>query len=583
MLPRKIYLSVQNTFARKYQTLYMLLFCTLFSVGIIFSAQAQEILSHEVQSGDTLSLIAELYEVSMADLMIFNRMDDADAIYLGQIIYLPPGAKKPIPDEIATLVPVEIEGNSESLDDAIESEIEPEKGLSIDTPSDTLSDTVISADTAVVTNVVGSTNRVTTTFRSTETLPEPLRIIPTPTSIPLVFTIIKPPMVIIKPTPSWSVDQASVVISSAVTVSVPSRVSTPEPEPLPILSPDEQLALDRVPAIDTLTLTANLNREYSVQSGDTLPLIALRTGVDYNSLLLLNRLTAEDTANLYIGQKLLLPATEREFNQSYTALQEEETYVVTPGDTLGGIAEKFELPWSLLLEANDLRNANAIYQGQTLIIPKSLDETAAAIGTKKQGPHVGPSQRGFNYYTVQRGDTLSSIAQDQETTQLALVEFNGLPDTETVFLGMELRVPYGPPDLPVRTPPVPTSGTAFLVSMSRQQCWVFQGRNVMKEWICSTGYGEWIGRTGTFAVQTMQENAKSGAYQLDMPYWLGIYDVGDFENGIHGLPVRWGSGEKIWEDVIGQPATFGCAMLADEDAKTLYDLSYIGMPVYIMQ
>ena len=62
--------------------------------------------------------------------------------------------------------------------------------------------------------------------------------------------------------------------------------------------------------------------------------------------------------------------------------------------------------------------------------------------------------------------------------------------------------------------------------------------------------------------------AKSTAYELDMPYWLGIYDVGTFENGIHGLPLRW---DKIWEGFIGQPAYFGCAMLADKEAQTLYD------------
>ena len=68
-----------------------------------------------------------------------------------------------------------------------------------------------------------------------------------------------------------------------------------------------------------------------------------------------------------------------------------------------------------------------------------------------------------------------------------------------------------------------------------------------------------------------------------MPYWLGIYDVGSYENGIHGLPVRWETGEKIWGGLIGQPATFGCAMLDDDDAAVLFDLAYLGMPVHIVQ
>ena len=508
--------------------------------------QAQEILRHEVQVGETLSGIADYYAVPMADLMIFNKIQDANAIYLGQTLYLPPAARVP-----------------EKVNNSTEGKI--------------VTDTVILDR---VTSDAQPTNSVTATFALTNTLPASLDIISAPTSVPLIFTSGNPPLVIVKPTPAWSVDRAAVVISSTVTRVVPT--TTPVPERPVVLSPEEQLVLDQMPAVDTMAMTANLNKMYRVKSGDTLPLIALRTGVDYKSLLLLNRMEAEDTANLYVGQKLLLPATDTEFYQSYAA-EEEETYTVKAGDTLGGIADKYEVPWSLLLEANRLRNANAIYEGQTLTIPKLPSDTVLLTNRQNPWPPIGPSQRGFNYYTVQRGDTLSSIAEDLGTTQLALVEFNGLPDTETVFLGMELRVPYGPPPLPVRTPPVPTSGTAFLVSMSRQQCWVFQGQNVVEEWVCSTGYGEWISRTGTFAVQTKQENAKSAAYRLDMPYWLGIYDVGDFENGIHGLPVRWDSGEKIWSEIIGQPATFGCAMLTDEDAKALFDLSYIGMPVYIMQ
>jgi lipoprotein-anchoring transpeptidase ErfK/SrfK len=105
---------------------------------------------------------------------------------------------------------------------------------------------------------------------------------------------------------------------------------------------------------------------------------------------------------------------------------------------------------------------------------------------------------------------------------------------------------------------------------------------VRHTWNCSTGYGEWITRTGNFAVQTKMEMAKSTAYELDMPYWLGIYDVGTYENGIHGLPIRWETGEKIWEGLIGQPATFGCAMLDDEDAETLFHLAFLGMPVHIV-
>jgi hypothetical protein len=40
------------------------------------------------------------------------------------------------------------------------------------------------------------------------------------------------------------------------------------------------------------------------------------------------------------------------------------------------------------------------------------------------------------------------------------------------------------------------------------------GDRVRDAWTCSTGYGEWITRTGAFAVQSKLENAKSTAYHL---------------------------------------------------------------------
>jgi hypothetical protein len=58
--------------------------------------------------------------------------------------------------------------------------------------------------------------------------------------------------------------------------------------------------------------------------------------------------------------------------------------------------------------------------------------------------------------------------------------------------------------------------------------------------------------------------------------------VGAYENGIHGIPVESSTGEKLWDTLVGQPATFGCAMLLDDNAKTLFDLAYIGMPVHIV-
>jgi LysM repeat protein len=275
-------------------------------------------------------------------------------------------------------------------------------------------------------------------------------------------------------------------------------------------------------------------------------------------------------ASLRAGQQMILPATQDELRFSADPIR----YTVRPGDSLGLIAQRHETTLNTLMMLNRISNPDLIQPGQELAIPAS--------GSSKSAPRIGPALSGFYYHTVRVGETPSELAQQFNSTPQALVRYNGLPDTSTLYAGLEVRIPYGPPILNRRMPPTPRSGTEFVISISRQRCWVVQGDQVRHEWKCSTGQGEWVTRTGTFPIQSKFEIAKSSAYRLDMPYWLGLYDVGAYENGIHGIPIEWSTGEKLWDTLVGQPATFGCAMLLDEDALTLFNLAYIGMPVHIV-
>ncbi len=317
-------------------------------------------------------------------------------------------------------------------------------------------------------------------------------------------------------------------------------------------------------------LHATLNRTYRVLPGDTWAWIALRFGVELNALKALNGVPEDETPRVTVGQELLLPATAEEVR----VVRPSRTYVVQPGDSLGLIAEAQGVTLDALQAVNYLPSPDDIFIGQELVIPGQTVEA--------KSPRIGPPRRGFRYHLVRPGETLSGLALQYNTTPGAIVRYNDLPDEATVFQGLEVRIPYGPPPLPERRPPVPLSGTRFLISISRQRCWIFQGDQVVHEWKCSTGQGEWVTRTGTFPIKTKMEMAQSSAYRLDMPYWLGLYDVGNFENGIHGIPIMWENGQKLWDELVGQPATFGCAMLLDQDAAILYDMAYLGMPVHIV-
>ncbi len=312
---------------------------------------------------------------------------------------------------------------------------------------------------------------------------------------------------------------------------------------------------------------ASGNQRYVVAPGDSLLWIALRFDVELAELAALNGLAPD--APVQAGQVLHIPATEAELSAKHTSRR----YVVRPGDSLGVIAQRFGVPLASLLAANHLVDPDLLPVGQELIVPRAVEPITSTVGLMP---------RGFHVYVVQPGDTLSELAQRFQTTPQAILRYNDLPDAETVYHGLEIRIPYGPPSLPRRRPPTPWSGTEFVISISRQECWLLQAGRVRYSWRCSTGAGPWATKTGTFHVKTKLAMAQSSAYRLDMPYWLGLYDVGAFENGIHGLPIDWTTGEKIWDGLIGQPATFGCAMLEDEDAAILFEHAYIGMPVHIV-
>ena len=506
-------------------------------------ATAPSVLQHEVQAGETLFAIAERYGVTVAVIMAENGLTDADAITIGQQLLLPAGAaQQPTREPL----PVHVVQPGETL-----SEIAQRYDLSLmrlmlfNGLND--ADALLVGQELAIPAAEGAPDASVDTADSvviTEATPLPS---PTPTAA--------------VPTPLAASDE--------ITSSRPIEQTTArQGEAAPIAMQTALLEPEAVAA-----QIASQNRFYTVRKGDTFARIALRTGVDPEALRQLNRLDPERLNDLNIGQQLRLPATGDEL----LVRQPAREYVVQPGDSLGSIANQFELSLADLLAANYIADPDALAIGQRLTIPQaSAEELQAKLPAK-----VGPARRGFYYYTVQTGDTLSELARAFQSSKLALLEYNGLPDEQTVFSGIELRIPYGPPALTYRRPPVPSSGTSFVVSLSRQQCWLFQGDTITHEWTCSTGYGEWITRTGAFAVQSKIEMAQSSAYRLDMPYWLGIYNVGAYENGIHGLPVDWDTGEKIWEGLIGEPATFGCAMLDDPDAALLFATAYIGMPVHV--
>jgi len=161
---------------------------------------------------------------------------------------------------------------------------------------------------------------------------------------------------------------------------------------------------------------------YVVQRGDTLDRIARWFDVSVESLMAQNGLKSKNL--IFVGQNLKVPDT---VNGEDEKPEKPSTYVVQRGDTLEGIARRFEVTEAVLIEQNGLKSKNRIYVGQTLKISGSADGEAE----KPEKPST---------YVVQRGDTLEGIARRFEVPEAVLAEQNGLKSKNRIYVGQTLKI-----------------------------------------------------------------------------------------------------------------------------------------------
>jgi LysM repeat protein len=121
-------------------------------------------------------------------------------------------------------------------------------------------------------------------------------------------------------------------------------------------------------------------------------------------------------------------------------------YTVQRGDTLSAIAQRHNVSLSALMSINGLNQNSVIRPGQELLVPAGGTTRAAASSTPPSGT---------TSYTVQRGDSLSVIAQRHGTTVAELRSLNNLSG-DVIRVGQTLIVPDRSGGA-TRSAPAPTS------------------------------------------------------------------------------------------------------------------------------
>jgi LysM repeat protein len=347
---------------------------------------------------------------------------------------------------------------------------------------------------------------------------------------------------------------------------------------------------------------------YVVQTGDTLSSIALRYGTTTAALELANKLAS---SVIYVGQTLtIVPASYTAPAAPTSIPASGGTYTVLPGDSLSSVAAKFGVARADLAAANGMSPSAYLYVGQVLTIPgagqqvqaptpTSVPPTATTVpptaqvpvaDTTTPQPVVVPTQAAPGtpvQYTVQAGDTMSSIAAKFNTTVTNLQSLNNLGNTNYIYVGQVLVIVKGndqggaPPTVqptagvPAEpTPPVGKYGPKWVdVDLTTQTMVAYEGETTVYTARVSSGTWDHPTVLGTYRVYakyvTTRMRGGEGAEKYDIPdVPYTMYFYADY--ALHGA---------YWHNNFGNPMSHGCVNLPVDVAKWMYDWAPIGTMV----
>ena len=215
-------------------------------------------------------------------------------------------------------------------------------------------------------------------------------------------------------------------------------------------------------ALTERTTGRDIPSEYEVKKGDTLSGIAQKFGCSVKDIQKANG-GAEKVKNLRIGEVIKLPSAEWEAEQARKPV-ERRTHKVKSGDTLSSIALKHGCTVrQLYAENGGEKKLRRLRVGQVLLLPFTQEELVeiekrknllrqqakeARKAAVERARDTADSARetawntGIAMHTVEKGDSLYSIAKKYGVTVNALQKANGGAEKlKTLRVGQVIRLP----------------------------------------------------------------------------------------------------------------------------------------------
>ena len=161
--------------------------------------------------------------------------------------------------------------------------------------------------------------------------------------------------------------------------------------------------------------------EHRVKKGENLSTIASKYRVLISDLMTINNLKSD---RLSIGQRLKIPVK----GGIYSNYPEKITYTVKKGDTLGGIADRYNTRASEIRKWNKMSSNNSLINiGQKLVLFVGKNDSESDNSPKRI------------IYTVKSGDQLGYIAEKYNTSAKKIREWNKMqPGSYAIYPGQKL-------------------------------------------------------------------------------------------------------------------------------------------------
>lgn len=201
---------------------------------------------------------------------------------------------------------------------------------------------------------------------------------------------------------------------------------------------------DKVPAKSIIKkpIYQGATSKYSVQVGDTLTGIADKFDTTPQTVANLNEV--DTNYRVQKGEVLIVPAkVVIEKSSVKTSYLKTTSYVVKTGESLGSIANNYEISVSELASLNNLKPNTGLLVGQRIQVPVTAATTkVTAQDDQRQADKVVNKYRGaIESYSVKNGESLNSLAARYNIAASDLAALNGLRPNIALQRGQTIKVP----------------------------------------------------------------------------------------------------------------------------------------------